>query len=252
MDTQPHYRRIAGLLTEEINVGKYPVGGALPTEHELSERFGVSRHTTREALRQIEHLGLITRRQGSGSTVVAITPPVRYEQSIQSIDDLMHQSSASRLQVLSCEDMAADADQFASQITLIGNARCIRVRSIRYLRNDVRPLALVDVYVAIRSTAQARRLRNPGTAAREIVATADPSKLDRIEQAFSAVNIAADHAKLLHVQPGDAAFQTVRNYFDLNTDLVIVAHSLYQGQLFTYTSTLRRNNIPRKGKLANT
>jgi hypothetical protein len=32
----------------------------------------------------------------------------------------------------------------------------------------------------------------------------------------------------------------VRRYFDATGKLLVVAHSLYQSQLFTYTSTLRR------------
>ena len=240
MTSEPFYRQMYHALADKIRDGQFAVGTALPTERELCESFGVSRHTAREALRQLEQRGLITRRQGSGSTVVARTPPVRYEQSIQSIDDLMQQGSASRLQVLGGEEMAADANQFASQITLMARLPCIRVRSIRYLRNDVRPLALVDVYVAVRNKAQARRLLGPDSAAQEIVATVDPPRLDRIEQAFNAINLDDNAAKLLHVKAGDAAFQTIRNYFDLGGRLVVVAHSLYQGQLFTYASTLRR------------
>lgn len=241
MATEPQYSVIFNALASDIQVGRYKVGSALPTERELCESFGVSRHTTREALRRLEQRGLITRRQGSGSTVVARTPPVRYEQSIQSIDDLMQQGSASRLQVVSCEEVGPDANEFASQISLLAQLPCIRVRSIRYLRNDVRPLALVDVYMAVRNKAQARKLLNPETAAQEIVATVDPPRLDRIEQAFSAISLDESTAKYLHVRSGDAAFQTVRNYFDAAKRLVVVAHSLYQGQLFTYASTLRRH-----------
>lgn len=241
MSSEPYYRQMYHSLAADIKEGRYAIGSALPTERELCDAFGVSRHTTREALRILEQRGLIKRRQGSGSTVVASTPPVRYEQSIQSIDDLMQQGSASRLQVLGCEEMASDANQFASQIALTAKLPCVRVRSIRYLRNDVRPLALVDVYVAGRNKAQIRKLINPETAAQEVVATVDPPRLDRIEQAFNAINLDDASAKLLHVKAGDAAFQTVRNYFDLSGKLVVVAHSLYQGQLFTYTSTLHRN-----------
>jgi len=241
MTQEPFYRQMYHALASDIKDGKYAVGAALPTERELCEMFGVSRHTAREALRQLEQRGMISRRQGSGSTVLSRSPSVRYEQSIQSIDDLMQQGSASRLQVLSCQEMAADANQFASQVTLLTKLPCIRVRSIRYLRNDVRPLALVDVYVAARNKAQIRRLLDNDTAAQEIVATVEPAHLDRIEQAFAAVNLEEGPAKLLHAKPGDAAFETTRNYFDRQDHLLVVAHSLYQGQLFTYTSTLRRH-----------
>lgn len=241
MQNEPYYRQMAGYLMGAIKAGRYPIGSSLPTERELCESFEVSRHTVREALKLLEIKGLIVRRQGSGSTVVSDTPPVRYEQSIQSIDDLMQQGSASRLQVLHCENMAPDANEYVSQIALLAKKPCIRVRSIRYLRNDVRPLGLVEVYVAVQSKAQARRLLNPDLAAQEIVNTVHPPRLDRIEQAFNAVNIEEEPAKLLHIKAGDAAFQTVRNYFDASKNLVVVAHSLYQGQLFTYTSTLRRS-----------
>lgn len=241
MTQEPYYRQMYHALAADIKQGAYAIGSALPTERELCVMFNVSRHTAREALRQLEQRGMISRRQGSGSTVLARTPSVRYEQSIQSIEDLMQQGSASRLQVLGGEEMAGDANQFASQVVLVSKLPCIRVRSIRYLRNDVRPLALVDVYVAVRNKAQARRLLNNDTAAQEIVATVDPTHLDRIEQAFAAVNLEEGPAKLLHARTGDAAFQTIRNYFDRQGRLVVVAHSLYQGQLFTYTSTLRRH-----------
>lgn len=237
MATEPYYKQMYNQLSRSIREGRYALAANLPTERQLCDSFGVSRHTAREALRQLEQNGLIKRRQGSGSVVIATTPSVRYEQSIQSIDDLMQQGSASRLQVLVCEEIPVETNPLSS---LLGQAHCIRVRSIRYLRNDIRPLALVDVYVAVRTKAQAKRLLNPDTAVREIVATVDPAKLDRIEQALSAVNLEEDAAKLLHVKAADAAFQTVRRYFDATGKLLVVAHSLYQSQLFTYTSTLRR------------
>ncbi|MEO8544994.1 MAG: GntR family transcriptional regulator [Burkholderiaceae bacterium] len=242
MSNEPYYRQMYNALAADLKAGKYAIGALLPTERELCEKFGVSRHTSREALRQLEQRGMISRRQGSGSTVLSLAPSVRYEQSIQSIDDLMQQGSASRLQVLGGEVMEADANQFSSQITLLTKLPCIRVRSIRYLRNDVRPLGLVDVYVAVRSKVQARRLLNNDTAAQEILATINPARLDRIEQAFAAVNLDEPAAKLLHTKTSDAAFQTIRNYFDLSDRLLVVAHSLYQGQLFNYTSTLRRHD----------
>ena len=48
------------------------------------------------------------------------------------------------------------------------------------------------------------------TAAKEIVATVDVHKIERIEQHFSAINVGEAEARLLHVQGGDAVFQIVR------------------------------------------
>jgi DNA-binding GntR family transcriptional regulator len=237
----PYYRRLAEHLMDGIRAGRWPVGTSLPTEKELCDTFGLSRHTTREALRQLEDRQLIARRQGSGSTVVATSPPVRYEQNTQTIEDMLHHGKATRLHVLKAGELPGDANQYASQIAQLARSPCVWVRSIRYPRNDVRPLALVDVYVGVRSKAQARRLLDPDSAAQEIVNTVDVRKIDRIDQSFSALNVAEPEAKLLHVKPGDAVFQIVRNYHDPGGRLVVVAHSLYNGTLFTYGSTLRRS-----------
>lgn len=239
--TGPYYMRLASHLMAGIKAGRWPVGAALPTEKELCDSFGVSRHTTREALRQLENRGLIARRQGSGSTVVATSPPVRYEQNTQTIEDMLHHGKATRLHVLQSVELAGDANEYASQVTQLARTPCIWVRSIRYPRNDVRPLALVDVYVAVRSKAQARRLLDLDAAAQEIVNTVDVRKIDRIDQSFSALNVGEAQAKLLHVKPGEAVFQIVRNYYDPAGRLMVVAHSLYNGGLFTYASTLRRS-----------
>lgn len=237
----PYYKRLAGILIEGIKAGRWTVGAALPTERELCDTFGVSRHTTREALRQLEHKGLIARRQGSGSTVVATSPPVRYEQNTQTIEDMLHHSKATRLHVLSARELPADANQYASQVAQLAKTPCVWVRSIRCPRNDVRPLALVDVYVAVRSKRQARKLLNVETAALEIVNTVDVHKIERIEQSFSAMDVGEAEAKLLHVKAGDAVFQIVRHYYDTGGRLLVVAHSLYNGSLFIYASTLRRS-----------
>jgi GntR family transcriptional regulator len=70
------YRDIATELQKEIRLGSTPVGELLPTETELMARFGASRQTVREALRIITEQGLIVRRAGLGSVVIATEPPV--------------------------------------------------------------------------------------------------------------------------------------------------------------------------------
>ncbi len=47
-----------------------PVGGRLPSEAELCERYEVSRITVRAALRSLQQAGVISTRQGQGTTVL--------------------------------------------------------------------------------------------------------------------------------------------------------------------------------------
>lgn len=60
---------IAMRLREAILGGRYGHGDRLPPERELSDHFGASRGTIREALRRLEEMGLVIRRIGSGTFV---------------------------------------------------------------------------------------------------------------------------------------------------------------------------------------
>ena len=61
------YLQLAAALQAEIVQGAFP--DKLPTEKELTVRYQVSRQTVRQALERLVELGLIEKRQGSGSKV---------------------------------------------------------------------------------------------------------------------------------------------------------------------------------------
>ncbi|MCE5974988.1 phosphonate metabolism transcriptional regulator PhnF [Sinirhodobacter sp. WL0062] len=73
----PVWRTIADALRQEIAEGLYPEGGKLPTEAQLSSRFGVNRHTVRHALADLAAAGLLVARRGAG-VFVAARPPADY------------------------------------------------------------------------------------------------------------------------------------------------------------------------------
>jgi GntR family transcriptional regulator of arabinose operon len=65
----PKYMDVAAVMKDEITGGTYAEGQILPTEEELSGRFGCSRQTVRQALSLLVDDDLIVKRQGSGSMV---------------------------------------------------------------------------------------------------------------------------------------------------------------------------------------
>lgn len=62
---EPAYRKVAAAIEERIVNRSLPEGERLPAETELARQFGVNRSTIREALRELESGGLVTRRPGS-------------------------------------------------------------------------------------------------------------------------------------------------------------------------------------------
>lgn len=68
-DSRSLQAKIKQILRDEINTGVWRQGAQLPTEPELMRRFGVSRITISQALRDLVAEGLVVRRQGKGTFV---------------------------------------------------------------------------------------------------------------------------------------------------------------------------------------
>ena len=89
MTRSPVWSTIATTLEAEIARGHYRAGDKLPTEAELSSRFGVNRHTVRRALADLAERGLVHARRGSGvfvrmaPMVYPLGERVRFHQNVR-------------------------------------------------------------------------------------------------------------------------------------------------------------------------
>lgn len=63
------YERLYEFVLEEISQSRLRPGDRVPSEAELAERFGVSRITSKRALRMLADAGVVERRRGKGSFV---------------------------------------------------------------------------------------------------------------------------------------------------------------------------------------
>ena len=67
----PAFAQVASQVIRAIEAGQFPVGSRLPPEQQLSQEFGVSRPTVREALSCLQFAGYIEPRRGSGTVVIS-------------------------------------------------------------------------------------------------------------------------------------------------------------------------------------
>jgi len=70
---QPLYLQIKALLERSLDAGEWRPGEAIPSEHELARRFGVSQGTVRKAIAALAAGNLVVRRQGKGTFVATHT-----------------------------------------------------------------------------------------------------------------------------------------------------------------------------------
>ena len=130
----------------EIARGAWRVGQTLPTESELCETYAASRHTVREALRGLVELGVIARRQGSGSVVINSAPPATYTQSIRSLDDLFQLAVETHFTRLSAR-MVTPSDGLQTAIGGASGERWLLMRGLRRDQPGGKPICYLHSYV---------------------------------------------------------------------------------------------------------
>ncbi|MBR6825657.1 MAG: GntR family transcriptional regulator [Oscillospiraceae bacterium] len=87
----PIYRQLADAVENAIKTGKLQPEERLPTVQELSETLGIARGTIKRVYDELEHSGLIEKRQGRG-TFVSYRPPEvqsRKDRAMGAIDGLL-------------------------------------------------------------------------------------------------------------------------------------------------------------------
>src|SRR2546426_11618877 len=67
-------QRVAEEIVEQLRSpilkGSFAPGDKLPPERKLAEELGVNRASLREAIKKLEHIGLVKTRQGEGTRVL--------------------------------------------------------------------------------------------------------------------------------------------------------------------------------------
>src|SRR6516225_1883069 len=140
------YRDIAARLQKEIRLGHTEVGQLLPTETELMARHGASRQTVREALRILMDQGLIVRRAGLGSVVIAAEPPVWFSHSVKSLGEWLRYSNETYRDVVASRDIVADR-KLAALIKCEPGKHWFLIEAVRRSDQFAAPLGWTDIYV---------------------------------------------------------------------------------------------------------
>lgn len=236
----PRYQRVADDLTKRIGAGKYPVGDYLPTEMELCRHYGISRHTVREALRQLRDAGLISRRRRIGTEVVARTPKASLRQPTNSIDDFLQYAEETQLSILETKELECDSS-LAELLECREGARWLRVNSLRAVPGDPRPVCMTTAYLDLKLPSLEKNLAQLTGPISAMLEKVYGIRIARIEQSIQAVRLGKRQAKLLRATDGGPALRAIRRYYDQNGRLIELSNAIHPGERFTYTTSLVRS-----------
>ena len=233
MRAQPRYRQVAQALRADIAGGTFSAGDALPTEMSLCDRYRISRHTAREALRLLSEDGLIERRQGAGSIVADRTAPA-FASPTGDFDAILQYAREATFILL---HSASTDTQTLAEFDLKG-----RYQSFTGLRqvDDELPLALNRILIKAGLAPDAAAIDRLDESVSEWIERHHAVRIEEVAQRMDAVSLDADAAEKLAVATGSPALQTVRRYCDAAGGIIVLSHSLHPAGRFAYTMKMSR------------
>lgn len=263
-DWRPRYLQVAEQLREEILSGDLAPGASLPSEPALVERFGLSRTSVRNSIRQLREWGLVRAEQGRGTYVRAPRQRLRrhHTERYQWEKDRVRLSAEERGKTGATEfdtGLAfADLGFEANYSTIEASAELAEIFGVpagtRMLKRDYLtsykienvPLNIVHSYLVYDVVAVNPDLVNvakepwPGGTQNQLSTIG--IELDRIVDEITARPPLPDEAEILDVEPGVSVLVLRKTSIDTDERVVEFSEVVLPGDRteIAYTTRLTR------------
>src|SRR5215472_9864244 len=135
----PRYHQLKEILREKIRSGEWKPGDIIPSERELSETYGISRMTARQAITDLVNEGLFYREQGKGTFVSQRKITQQLLHLTGFTEDIKARGQRPGTKVLSAETIPAD-EGTAEKLRIDPGTSVFRLRRLRIA--DGSPLAI--------------------------------------------------------------------------------------------------------------
>ena len=206
------HRQLFVVLRDQITRGMYAPGSLIPKEEDLCTQFGVSRITVRRALADLEALGFLEKRQGSGTFVSADLPPARPLATLSFLDSLHKVSSETSVEVLRIETVIPMLD-IAHQLDIPDGESAVHILRVR--KQGETPVMVTEAWVpaVFGQTITATQLQKQ--ALFEILIE-HGVQFGRVVQEMTAVAASPFYAELLDTEISMPLVRLTRLTYDVN------------------------------------
>jgi len=229
---------LARVMTREIEAGRYPVGGRIPTEAELQQRFDVSRHTVREALRQLKSRGLVSARAGIGTVVRAKSPDSSFMHGAGTLEEVIQFGEATRMKVLDRDTVVADA-ALAEQVGARAGQELLRISLLRHRPRETVPAGWLHIYLRPEHAEVVGQIEASRTPVLRLVERRYGVRIAEVVQQIVAATLTPAEARVLKSRAGKPALHVTRQYFDAQDRLLMATVGLYPSDRFSHNTRFR-------------
>lgn len=234
----PLHLEISETLRQQIFAGEYSSGEQLPSEHQLMERFGVSRITVRRAIANLVNQGLVISQRGKG---VFVKPQEKATRSLSNPliffdEDMERQSVVASIQTLSFEIELAPPEVLQN-LRLPATTTEIYCQQ-KIILTDAAPVALDITYIPLYiGKAFARELQSS-----LIYPTLDKNgiSIERVETLIECTHATHDVSESLEIPLGAPLLVNRYTAYTTHNQPIICGETLSRGDRLSYSVVLTK------------
>lgn len=255
---EPLYFQLARILREKIQSGECQPGDLLPTESVISNEYGVSLITVREALRLLVAEGLISRHSGRGTFVAQRPTRITYRAPV-TIEDLhtfggdVDELASGQKHEMKRESLGGEALAADTRIAeLLKVPMGTPVLEYRYrISVDSSPLGYVLSHVPIEIGRRIPVERLEEKPLVLLLSELGGLTISHADQWTSASLASAHIAEILNIRVGDPILVFRRVFFEQNGRAVQTSSATFRGDRFRQHVCLRSTKHYRRPGPAN-
>jgi GntR family transcriptional regulator len=243
-DAIPLYHQIFLALRDDILSGALPYGAAVPTERDLTQRFGVSRITARRAMQALAEAGLVERRRRIGTRVIHRARPLGIEVTPEhAVDSLIAFGRDTKVELLDFRIGPAGAD-IAAALEVGEDSEVIHAVRRRFLRGE--PIGVIESQVPVAFGAGLTAQRLATTPLLELLRNAGHAIGDG-QQLISAIAAGPALAAQLQIEPRAPIIRIERISRDLSGRCISRTAAHYRGDRYRLALDMRAVPHPLTG-----
>lgn len=230
--SRPLWQQVLDDLERRIAAGD--IVDRFPTDKELTEQYGVSRHTVREAVRHLRARGLVDRHRGRGSFLIDARPTQPLGSLYSLFRAIEDQGLEQRSEVLALR-RTRDADA-AARLGLPPRAELVLLDRLRFAGDE--PLALDSVWLPADVGAHLLDVDFTHTALYDELEGRAGVRITAIDETIEPLIPDLDARDLLDLDQNEALLRIRR--LGLSGDRPVECRvTLIRGQRFVFTSSWR-------------
>jgi GntR family transcriptional regulator len=202
--TVPRYQRVYAALRRRLDGGEWTVGQQIPTEPELTQLFGVSRGTLRQAIDALVREGLVKRVQGVGTFVRRPPAALGFLGPFHLFEDLRRRGFAVALRLIERRLQPADAE-LAARLDVSEGTPLVMIRRLVLL--DGEPFRVDEYFAPAARFGALLEMELEGEALTDILERAFGVRFLRLQRWLAPALVRPLDAPLLGLNAGDPVLE---------------------------------------------